>query len=118
MVLATTRLDVNRSVTRLLGVRRASFASAEETRDVTGMELGGVMPFGLPDTLTLYVDSRVMARGRVVIGGGTRMSKLRLGPGELLRIPGVQVVDGLAHEPPPRIAGHPGDGDRQPSPPR
>ena len=47
VLLATTRLDVNRSVRKRLGVSRASFASAEETHTMTGMEIGGVTPFGL-----------------------------------------------------------------------
>lgn len=99
VVLATTRLDVNRAVTRLLGVRKASFASADETREVTGMLIGGVTPFGLPDGLPLYIDSRVMARPKVVIGGGTRSAKLRLAPSTLQGIPGAEVVDSLAIEP-------------------
>src|SRR3954452_20073306 len=37
VVLATTRLDVNRTVRQRLGTRRASFAAAEDTRAVTGM---------------------------------------------------------------------------------
>src|SRR5918911_5234798 len=41
VVLANTRLDVNRTVRHRLGVRKASFASVDETRDVTGMLIGG-----------------------------------------------------------------------------
>src|SRR6187455_22855 len=41
VVLATTRLDVNRAVKQRLGAR-ASFASADDTRALTGMEIGGV----------------------------------------------------------------------------
>src|SRR5712691_12500947 len=37
LVLATTRLDVNRTVRKLMGASRVSFASAEETKAVTGM---------------------------------------------------------------------------------
>src|SRR5687768_14400313 len=71
VVLATTRLDVNRTVRKKLGVRRASFASAEETEALTGMKIGGVTPFGLPDGVPLWIDARVLACDRVVIGGGT-----------------------------------------------
>ena len=48
VVLATTRLDVNGTVRRRLGARKASFASADETREMTGMLIGGVTAFGLP----------------------------------------------------------------------
>jgi prolyl-tRNA editing enzyme YbaK/EbsC (Cys-tRNA(Pro) deacylase) len=98
VVLATCRLDVNHSVCDLLGVRKASFASAEQTRALTGMMIGGVTPFGLPDDLPLYVDARVMAQESVVIGGGSRSMKIRLAPSGLLQIPGSRVIEGLANE--------------------
>ena len=60
VVLATTRLDVNKRVRKLMGVSKASFASAEEMKVLTGMEVGGVTPFSLPEGLQLYVDSRIM----------------------------------------------------------
>src|SRR5579883_1414961 len=76
VVLASTRLDVNRLVRQRLGVRKASFASPDETRRLTGMELGGVTVFALPPDLPLWVDSRVMQRERIVLGGGDRSSKV------------------------------------------
>lgn len=97
IVLATTRLDVNRRVRQLLEVRKLSFASAERTLEVTGMMIGGVTPFGLPETLPIWVDSAVMERPSVVLGGGTRSAKLRMAPTELSRLPNVEVVDGLAN---------------------
>ena len=42
VVLAHTQLDVNRRVRHLLGVSKASFATAEEVQAVTGMQVGGV----------------------------------------------------------------------------
>jgi prolyl-tRNA editing enzyme YbaK/EbsC (Cys-tRNA(Pro) deacylase) len=97
VVLATCRLDVNHSVCDLLGVRKASFAAADQTRELTGMMIGGVTPFGLPADLPLYIDARVMAQDAVVIGGGSRSIKIRLAPAGLLRLPGARVVDGLAN---------------------
>jgi prolyl-tRNA editing enzyme YbaK/EbsC (Cys-tRNA(Pro) deacylase) len=96
LVLATCRLDVNHAVCDLLGVRKASFASADQTRDLTGMMIGGVTPFGLPDDLPLYIDSNVMVTESVVIGGGSRSMKIRLDPAGLLLLPGARVVEGLA----------------------
>jgi prolyl-tRNA editing enzyme YbaK/EbsC (Cys-tRNA(Pro) deacylase) len=97
VVLATCRLDVNHTVCDLLGVRKASFASAEQTRELTGMMIGGVTPFGLPEELPLYIDSRVMSQDTVVIGGGSRSMKIRLAPAGLLTLPGGRVVEGLAN---------------------
>lgn len=96
VVLATTRLDVNKVVCRLLGVRKASFASAEQTSDLTGMEIGGVTPFGLPEDLPIYVDAAVMEQKEVVTGGGNRSSKIILAPMEFTKVPNLQVIEGLA----------------------
>jgi prolyl-tRNA editing enzyme YbaK/EbsC (Cys-tRNA(Pro) deacylase) len=101
VVLATTRLDVNRTVRQRLGARRASFASPDETRALTGMELGGVTVFGLPLDLPIWVDTRVMQRQRIVLGGGSRSFKIVASPAILLSLPSVEVVDGLATEPEP-----------------
>src|SRR2546426_2306315 len=59
-VLSPNKLDVNKKVTKLMGVSKASFASADEMHALTGMEVGGVTPFSLPPGIPLYVDSRVM----------------------------------------------------------
>lgn len=100
VVLATTRLDVNRAVKQRLGMR-ASFAPSESTREITGMEIGGVTVFGLPADMPIWVDSRVMARQRIVLGGGSRSCKVLAGPAILGALPAVEIVDGLATEPPP-----------------
>jgi prolyl-tRNA editing enzyme YbaK/EbsC (Cys-tRNA(Pro) deacylase) len=96
VVLATCRLDVNHAVCDLLGVRKASFAGAEQTRELTGMMIGGVTPFGLPENLPLYIDDHVMEQQAVVIGGGSRSMKVRLAPSSLLKLPGARVIEGLA----------------------
>jgi prolyl-tRNA editing enzyme YbaK/EbsC (Cys-tRNA(Pro) deacylase) len=101
VVLAPYRLDVNRTVRNRLGSRKASFASADETRDLTGMEIGGVTPFGLPPDLPIWVDAAVMARPRVVLGGGSRSWKVIASPSILQALPNVAVVDGQAGAAPP-----------------
>jgi prolyl-tRNA editing enzyme YbaK/EbsC (Cys-tRNA(Pro) deacylase) len=95
VVLGTTRLDVNGCVRKLLDVRRASFADAETTTALTGMLVGGVTAPGIKG-LPIYVDRAVMDAPRVVMGGGNRSSKIVLTPTELLKLPGLEVVVGLA----------------------
>jgi prolyl-tRNA editing enzyme YbaK/EbsC (Cys-tRNA(Pro) deacylase) len=102
IVLATHRLDVNRTIRDRLGTRRASFASAEETRALTGQEIGGVTAFGLPDGLSIWVDAAVMERPRIVLGGGSRRWKVLALPSILITLPGVAVVEGLARPAAPR----------------
>jgi prolyl-tRNA editing enzyme YbaK/EbsC (Cys-tRNA(Pro) deacylase) len=96
VVLATTRLDVNKTVRQRLGTRKASFASAEDTRSITGMEIGGVTVFGLPPELPLWIDARVMTRERIVLGGGSRSTKVLAAPEILTKLPNAEVVEGLA----------------------
>ena len=98
VLLATTSLDVNNVVRREMGVRKASFAAADPVRDLTGMEIGGVTPFGLPGDLPVLVDARVMEPDWVILGGGNRSSKLRLAPEGLRALATLRVVDGLAAE--------------------
>lgn len=102
VVLAHTRLDVNKAVRKRLGVRKASFAPAEQTRALTGMEIGGVTPFALPEDLSIWVDARVMERERIVLGGGSRAAKVVAPPAVLTALGArVEVVEDLATEPPP-----------------
>jgi prolyl-tRNA editing enzyme YbaK/EbsC (Cys-tRNA(Pro) deacylase) len=99
VVLAPNRLDVNRTVRDRLGTRKASFAPSEATREITGMEIGGVTVFGMPPALPVWVDARVMGRERVVLGGGSRSWKVIAPPAILLALPGVEIIEGLATEP-------------------
>jgi len=96
LALATTRLDVNRRVRGLLDVRKLSFASPEQTRELTGMEIGGVTPFGLETRLPIYVDDRIAALPRCIIGGGSRAMKVTVDPEVFTRMEGVEVIAGLA----------------------
>ena len=96
VLLATTSLDVNNVVRREMGVRKASFARADPVRELTGMEIGGVTPFGLPARLPILVDARVMEPDWIVLGGGNRSSKLRLAPDALRALPELRVIEGLA----------------------
>ncbi|MFP6679240.1 MAG: YbaK/EbsC family protein [Dehalococcoidia bacterium] len=96
IALAHTRLDVNHSVRDLMGVRRLSFASAAETTELTGMMIGGVTPFCLPDDLPVYVDRRIMDLDYVILGGGSRSAKVKIDPDVFNRMPTVTVVEGLA----------------------
>jgi prolyl-tRNA editing enzyme YbaK/EbsC (Cys-tRNA(Pro) deacylase) len=100
VVLATTRLDVNRVVRKRLEVKKASFADAGATQDLTGMAVGGVTPFGLPADVPIWVDRRVVGRERIGLGGGSRACKVVGPPSLLLALANVEVVDDLATEPP------------------
>ena len=96
LVLATTRLDVNHSVRKLMNTSKVSFAGGDETKALTGMMIGGVTVFALPADLPIYVDERVMACPWIIVGGGGRSTKVKLAPDALRRLPNVTIVPGLA----------------------
>ena len=96
IVRACDRLDVNRRVRGLMEVSRASFASAEETREVTGMMIGGVTALALPEGLSIYADVRLLEMDYIILGAGSRSGKLRMAPQELEKLPGLEFIDGLS----------------------
>ncbi len=95
-MLAPYRLDVNRTVRQLMGVPRVSFANAEQMMELTGMEVGGVTPFGLPDGLPLYIDSRIMSLDWIILGSGGREAKIKISPKVFDQMPAAKSIDNLA----------------------
>ena len=96
VLLATHRLNTNHTVRKKLGARKVSFAAADETRELTGMEIGGVTPLCLPAGLPVWIDAAVMDCDYVVLGGGNRSSKIKADPRILLLVGGAEVVPDLA----------------------
>lgn len=93
LVTASTKLDVNHKVSKLIGIKRLSFASAEETAALTGQLIGGVTVFGLPESVPLYIDTGVMERDTIIVGGGNRSTKIRLAPEHLEKLRLATVAD-------------------------
>jgi prolyl-tRNA editing enzyme YbaK/EbsC (Cys-tRNA(Pro) deacylase) len=96
VVKATTKLDVNHAVRKLMNASRLSFATAEETEALTGMMIGGVTIFALPSNLAVYADERLMALDWVILGGGSRSTKIKTSPEVFRRLPNTSIVPDLA----------------------
>jgi prolyl-tRNA editing enzyme YbaK/EbsC (Cys-tRNA(Pro) deacylase) len=96
VVLAHTRLDVNGTVRKRLGVRKVSFAPPDLTKELTGQEIGGVTIFGLPTDLPVWLDSRVMDCDWIIVGAGSRSAKVKFDPSQLAGVDGYEIVDDLA----------------------
>ena len=96
VVTATTKVDVNGTVKRMLGVNKASFADAEETKAITGQMIGGVTALGLPPGLPIWVDRRVYDQEEIILGGGSRSAKVKVSPKVFDALPNAMVLDGLA----------------------
>ena len=96
VVLATTRADVNGVVRRHLDARKASFAPQDQAVAETGMEYGGITPFGLPADWPVLVDQAVVEQPHVVVGSGVRRSKLVVPGQSLSKLTQSEVIEGLA----------------------
>ena len=96
VVLANSRLNVNSTVRKKFPARKVSFASRDETRKITGMEIGGVTPIALPEDLPLWVDSAVMDCEKIILGGGGRDTKVIVDPAYFRTTPSTEVVPELA----------------------
>ncbi len=96
VVLANSRLNVNSTVRKKFPARKVSFASRDETKNMTGMEIGGVTPIALPEDLPLWVDDAVMACDKIILGGGGRDTKVIVDPAYFRTTPSTEVVADLA----------------------
>ena len=68
-----------------LGHSRMTMASKEEVQEVTGYELGAVLPFGLPEPLRILVDESVLEEAEVSIGSGVRNATVILKSADLMK---------------------------------
>lgn len=96
VIAADSRLDVNHRVREVLELPKLSFANPAEAARLTGMELGGVTVFGLPNGFPLLVDETLFELDYVILGAGSRSAKIKAAPQILGELPGVRVVSGLA----------------------
>ena len=96
VVRASMKLDVNKTVRKLMGVQRLSFASADETMKRTGMLIGGVTVFALPPDILLYIDRSLMDLKTVILGSGSRSSKVHISPLIFKEMSNARIVEGLS----------------------
>jgi len=54
---------------------------------------------GLPDSLPLWVDSRVMLPDYVILGGGSRSIKIKVSPQIFHSTPNTTIIEDLALDP-------------------
>ncbi len=101
IVKGSDRLDVNKTVKTLMGVSRLSFASAEDTMALTGMEIGGVTPFALPPEVPIYADQNLMTMEYLILGSGSRSSKVKIAPDVLRHTGNTEIIAGLSLPPRP-----------------
>ncbi len=78
--------------------RVVSVAPLEYVLDKTGMEYGSITPIGLPKEWKILVDPMIKEQTKIIIGGGLVKSKISLPVDLFLKLPNVEIVEGIAKE--------------------
>jgi prolyl-tRNA editing enzyme YbaK/EbsC (Cys-tRNA(Pro) deacylase) len=91
----TARLDNKKAKARFGG--KVKMLSAEEVVAITGHEVGGVCPFGLPSPLPVYCDVSLQAFSEVVPAAGSTHSAVRIAPQRMADLTQAEWVDVCQH---------------------
>jgi Ala-tRNA(Pro) deacylase len=86
------RIDL-RKLKVLLGVKKASLASADEVLSVTGCSIGSVPPFGFFFGLKVYADKSLLGEEEVVFSAGTHFDSVVLSTKDFLGVVNPLLVD-------------------------
>lgn len=90
---ASARLQMHR-VRHLLDDPDADLVSeAELARELPGLEVGALPPFGAPAPPLVLVDRRLLASNWVLANGGDHGHSLRVSPLQIVRLSQARVVD-------------------------
>lgn len=74
--------------------------NAAEVEELTGQPVGGVSPFGHPETVAIYCDESLHAFEVVYPAGGSPDSAVRITPDQLASLVGANWVDVMKHTEP------------------
>lgn len=92
------RADLNGLVCEKLDAKKVSMAPLEEVIAESGMEYGSITPVGLPESWKILIDSRLMEKEAIIVGGGKQISKLRVTTAFLNQLPNVEIVKNLSNK--------------------
>jgi prolyl-tRNA editing enzyme YbaK/EbsC (Cys-tRNA(Pro) deacylase) len=84
-----------RKVAGVLGCARAGIAGAEQVQAATGVEPGGVSPFGASGVERVLVDRTLLANDVVWVGAGSPRHVAAVAPAELVRLTRGTAVDAV-----------------------
>ena len=72
---------------------KAKMMSPDEVLEITGHPVGGVCPFGLKQSMEIYLDESLKSFDRVYPAAGSRNSCIEISPEELVRLTNAPWVD-------------------------
>ncbi len=82
-----------KQMARVLGVKTVTACEPGKAERLTGYMVGGISPFGVRSTLTIYVEGTIFQLERLFINGGKRGFLVELTPAALRQaLPGLKEV--------------------------
>ncbi|KND49287.1 MAG: hypothetical protein AB203_02730 [Parcubacteria bacterium C7867-008] len=90
------RADLNGLVCEKLNAKKVSMAPLDDVIQESGMEYGSITPIGLPLSWKILIDSRLMEKETVIVGGGKQVSKLLVPMSVLAALPNTEIVENLS----------------------
>jgi Ala-tRNA(Pro) deacylase len=88
---ANQRVD-RRAFKSAFGVKDLNMVSPDELREMTGLEVGAVPPFGRLLGLPTYVDERLLANPRLAFNAGSRTTSVLLETSDYERLASATVA--------------------------
>ena len=85
-------------VRKHMNSRVVSVAPLDFVLEKTNMEYGSITPIGLPSDWKILVDSLIKEQTNIIIGGGLVNSKISLPTSIFLKLPNVEILEGIAKE--------------------
>src|SRR5439155_385384 len=92
MVPGDRRADTAK-IAAAVGAPKASVASADRVRELTGFDPGAVAPFPPSDVDRVFVDTRLLLPEAVWVGAGSSSHMACVSPAELVRLSGAEQLD-------------------------
>lgn len=90
------RYNMGSIVRKYTNSRIVSVANLEYVLEKTGMEYGSITPIGLPNDWKILVDPLIKQQEQIIIGGGYVKSKISMPTELFLKLPNVEIVEGIA----------------------
>ena len=89
--LGNDRIDMKKL--EKLGIKKPRLAKEDELKEILDTTPGGTPPIGLPDSITKFIDKKVLEKYFVVGSAGSEFAGLKINPKDILKVSNYRVVD-------------------------
>lgn len=93
LVLVSCSKTVNMAKARTILGKSCELAKKEVVESITGYPIGIVTPFGLKQSIPVYVDTALMDYTRISTGSGQKGVEILIAPQDLVKLTNAQIVD-------------------------